>query len=136
MQTFPVFDKDGLRAPVFQIENIYISARATARLLAATRGVTDVQPRKMFSKSSDVYVQFKHQGRSYIVWEPYGDNSRHWIGPADMVNGATEITEPRARVGIEPLEAAFENYRPPLHRAILGDLLTLRFINRLLKPSR
>ena len=95
-------------------------------MLEGVDGVTSVQQRKMFAKSADVHVNFKYCGQPYIVWEPYGDNSRYWIGPDDQVAVAADV------IG---LEEAFKSYRPPLYRAVLGDLFTLRFITRFVKPS-
>jgi len=127
MKTHPVLTKEGARLFAFEIENAYIAPATVARLLADVEGVTDVEPRRMFSASSDIHVEFKYQGRPYMVWESYGDSSRYWIGPKDEANDAGDITA---------LEVAFKRYRPPLHRALLGDVLTLRFITRLLGRER
>jgi len=126
METYPVFTNEGARSQAFEIENAYIGPAAITRILAGVEGVTEVCPRKMFAKSSDVHVEFKYMGQPYIVWEPFGDNSRYWIGPSDQAEGETDITG---------LEEAFKCYQPPTYRAILGDLLTLRFITRFVKHS-
>lgn len=124
MKTYPILTKDGTRSLAFEIENAYISTVTIARLLANAEGVTDVRPRKMFAKSCDVHIEFKYLGQPYIVWEPYGDNSRYWIGPEDQAEGVADITK---------LEDVFKRYHTPLHRVILGDLLTLRFVTRFMK---
>jgi hypothetical protein len=121
MNIHQVLTKDGGRPIAFEVENIYISVSTAARLLAEVDGVADVEPRRMFSKSSDVHIQFKYHGQPYIVWEPSGDSSRYWVGPKRESNDADDITA---------LEAAFKRYRPPLHRVVLGDVLTLRFVTR------
>jgi hypothetical protein len=36
-----------------------------------------------------VHIRFRYHDRECIVCEPYGDNSRWWIGPAD--EGAPHI---------------------------------------------
>ena len=124
METYPGLANAGLRSQAFEVENAYISPATIARLIANVEGVTEVCPRKMFAKSSDVHVEFKFMGQPWIVWEPFGDNSRYWIGPSDQAEGETDITR---------LEEAFKCYQPPTHRAILGDLLTFRFITRFVK---
>jgi hypothetical protein len=124
MQTHPILTKEGTRSPAFEVENVYIGLATIARLLAQVQGVTDVKQRKMFAKSSDVHVNFKYRGQPWIVWEPYGDNSRYWIGPQDHVE---------SEVGATELEDAFKRHSPPFHRVLLGDLLTLRFITRFTK---
>lgn len=122
MKTYPLLAKDGVRPFAFEVENIYLSPGTIAHLVAEVAGVTDVVQRKMFSKSSDVHVEFKYHGQPYMVWEPYGDSSRYWIGPKGEANGASDIGA---------LETVFMRYRPPLHRLLIGDVLTLRFITRL-----
>jgi hypothetical protein len=130
MQTYPISDKEGVRASIFQVENAYIGPATIAKLLAQVEGVSDVGCRKMFAKSSDVHIEFQYLGRPYIVWEPFGDNSRYWIGPADMVAGAPDVSKLEHPGDIANLEEAFERYQPPLHRALLGNLLTLRMFKR------
>ena len=127
MKTYPVLTKDGSRAFAFEIENIYISPGTAARLVAAVDGVADVKLRRMFSKSSDVHIEFNYHGQPYILWEPFGDSSRYWIGPKEESGDVGNIAA---------LEATFKGYRPPLYRTLLGDLLMLRFITRFLDRSR
>jgi hypothetical protein len=119
MKTFPsIREPDGcLRA--FEIENAYIGPSDVAGLLRRIDGVTDVARRPPFSRESEVHVRFNYKGHPCMVWEPYGDNSRYWIGPeSDAV-----FDEDMAQV-----EIAFAAYRPPLHRAVVGRLLTLHFL--------
>lgn len=124
VKTYPILTKDGGRPYAFEIENVYISPRTAARLLAQVSGVSNVELRRMFSKSCDVHVGFSYLGQSYMVWEPFGDNSRYWIGP----------TAPENDTGaIEALEAAFKTYQPPIHRVLLGDVLTFRIFTRLFR---
>lgn len=120
METFPV-TKEGGRQTAFQIDNVYVSRRGLVKLLTKLTGVTDVRLRGRFGSSDEVRVEFKYLGRDYQVWEPFGDNSRYWIGPKNPENEA---------VGIAGLESAFKQYRPPVHRALLGDLLTLKLFKR------
>jgi len=124
MQTHPILTKDGTRLPAFEVENAYIGPATIARLLAQVQGVTDVQQRKMLAKSNDVHVNFKYRGQPWIVWEPYGDSSRYWIGPQDQAESEIDATE---------IEDAFKRHCPPFHRMLLGDMLTLRFITRFMK---
>lgn len=133
MKTYPVLNDRKQRTPIFEIENAYIGPTTVARLLAEVEGATDVRPRKMFAKSNDIHVEFKYMGQPYIVWEPFGDNSRYWIGPADMVAGAEDVPDIQSPTDLVRLEDAFKLYHPPFHRALLGDLITLRFITRFLK---
>jgi hypothetical protein len=105
----------------FEIEGAYVGPRVIARLLKDVEGVTDVRVRKVFSSSIDVHVRFRYLDTAYVVWEPHGDYSRYWIGPEDSQVGGGDISCP---------QAAFERYRPPVHRRVFGDLLTGRLFKR------
>lgn len=94
------------------------------QLLKQVEGVTDVQLGGHFGSSNDIRIEFKYLDRDYVVWEPFGDNSRYWIGPKDQEKDVTNISE---------LENIFEQYRPPFYRALFGDLLTLRPFKRVAK---
>ena len=127
METFPIVDeRRGQQAFAFEIDNAYISPSAIARLLAQVDGVTDIQVRTLFGKSRDVHVEFKYLNRGYVVWEPYGDNSRYWIGPK---------TPEKERGDIGNIQSVFQRYRPPLHMAVIGDILSLRWLKRLIGRS-
>lgn len=125
MRTYPVFNKRGVRAPIFQLEGAYIGPAGIAKVLADVEGVSDVIRRKTFGKSSDIHVEFQYLGRSYMAWEPFGDNSRYWIGPADMVAGAPDVAPLEQPEDIARLEDAFKGYRLPLYRRLLGGLVSL-----------
>ena len=60
-------------------------------------GVTDV--RRIWFK--DDRFSFTFRGRSCVVNEPWGDNSRYWIGPTEM--------EPQ--IDMRPVHDAFRKYR-------------------------
>lgn len=118
MKTYPLIDeKKGDRPFAFEIENAYVGTGTIARLLAEVDGVTDVRARKLFRGSSEIHVEFKYLNHDYIVWEPYGDNSRYWIGPKNPEESAGDIGN---------VENAFKRYRPPFYREVIGDILTLR----------
>lgn len=122
METYPIPPRESGKLPfAFEIDNLYIAPRAIAQLLDGIKGVTDVE----MGGKPDVRVSFCHRGRPYLVWEPWGDNSRYWIGPDDE----------HSRADISTLEGAFRSYRPPLHRRLIGDILSLKFITRLFHRS-
>jgi hypothetical protein len=120
MKTYPVISDHGKETPIFQVDNALISVRTVMRLLMEVDGVNDAHQRKVFERAGDIHARFTYLGRPFIVWEPYGDNSRYWIGPADMVEGEPAVVDPP---NIEQLKRPFEDYRPWLHRSFFGDLL-------------
>lgn len=115
MKTYKLLRDDGCFF-AFEIENAYIRPKKVARILERIDGVTDVQVSK-FMASPDVRVEFKYSGYDFIVWEPFGDNSRYWIGPK----------EEGESIDIASIERVFKDYRPPLVAKIFGDLITLNF---------
>jgi hypothetical protein len=105
----------------FEIEAIYYSRNAIAEILKTVKGVSDVQFGGRFGSNNDVRLMFNFQNSSFIVWEPYGDNSRYWIGPMESS---------QKPVDIRTIELAFINYSPPLHKRIVGDLFNFRLPRR------
>jgi hypothetical protein len=121
VKTFPAVTAPDGRILAFEVENAHVGPVTVARLLRQAEGVADVEQRRLFSRDSDVHVKFKYLGQPCIVWEPYGDNSRYWIGPEtpDVFNGS-----------MSAVETVLASYKPPMHRALIGDLLSLRFGKR------
>ena len=118
METYPLIDKTKNNYQIaFEIENAYIGVGTIVRLLAGIIGITDIRKRKPFIGSSEIHVEFKYLNRDYIVWEPYGDSSRYWIGPKNP----DECTDD---IGI--IDNTFKCYRPPFYRTVFGDILSFR----------
>jgi hypothetical protein len=81
MRTYPIRDDGGV---LFAFEvNAQLLGRRLARVLRQIDGVSDVRPRRWWTGSPDVHIRFQYRGREYVVWEPFADNSRWWIGPDD-----------------------------------------------------
>lgn len=117
MKTNSLFFEDG-ELFAFEIENVYISIRKSAMILAGISNVSDIRVRKLFSKGeSNVHIKFKYFGVEYILMEPYGDSSDYWIGP----DGNNE------KLNIVELENAFKQYRPHVIVKFFGDLISLNF---------
>lgn len=110
MKTWPL-SKEGEKPFAFEVKGIAAGPRSIGDLLKSVSGVSDVKVRPLFDKSPDVHVEFRFHGREFMVWEPYGDNSRYWIGPRSEEEKPIDITE---------LEQAFQNYRPSWFAKLLG----------------
>jgi hypothetical protein len=120
MRTFEIHSDDDGYFVAFEIENAYIRPKKVGEILSAVGGVTNVAVGKSSGESRDIRVAFNYLGIEYIVWEPYGDNSRYWIGPKQMDGNLSNID-------ITPLETAFRDYEPPFLVKIVGALITLNF---------
>jgi hypothetical protein len=119
MRTFPVIGDDGIQR-AFEIEHVYISRGALFQLLSSIEGVSCVTKPDRKERTAGVRVEFKHRDVDFFVWEPYGDNSRYWIGPKEnlILRDPSQLRE---------IEEAFDRYRAPLLLKILGDLVSLNF---------
>lgn len=117
MRTYDVLEYEG-DCKAFEIESAYVTRRKIAAILGGVEEVTDIRLRKPFSKSDEVHLRFQFKGRECVVWEPFGDSSRYWIGPENVEGGEIDLYE---------VKAAFEQYRPSRPARVVGDLLSLNF---------
>lgn len=123
MKTFPVRSASG-RSRAFEIENIYLSMRQLRRLIGEADRVHNVRVPGRREQREGVRLEFDYDGEPYMIWEPYADNSRFWIGPRAEPTGEESP-------GIRALELRLENYRVPILWRLLGDLLSLKFLSLL-----
>ncbi|MDP1696695.1 MAG: hypothetical protein Q8L45_02745 [Xanthomonadaceae bacterium] len=117
MKTYPSIDEKTGSVFAFEIEHVYLSNAAVARILSKISDVSDVRVRTLFSKWQGIHIWFNHQGSDFVVFEPYGDSSRYWIGPKDSIDVSVDLGR---------VMAAFENYHPPLLVEVIGDVLSLK----------
>ena len=80
-----------------------------ARLLESVEGVSDVRRWRPFRGWGEMRLRFSYRGVECVVWEPFGDNSRYWIGPEEKTD-AFDIGE---------IERAFREHRPAIWRWLL-----------------
>jgi len=110
----------------FEIDIVYARIPRIATLLSLAPGVTDVGDGRSWGLSSEVRLRFAYAGRRFIVWEPFGDSSRYWIGPED---------DAAAHLDISDIERVLSDYRPSKIVEVLGDLVSLKFLRAFLKKS-
>lgn len=127
MKTFPVQSADSNSKVGFEIENAYASPREVARILSEIAGVSDIQRVGSWFSGSDIRLRFHYQKDSYVVVEPFGDNSRYFIGPESQ-----QLTSDQ----IEQVETAFRSYKPSIPRQVVGDILTLKPLTYLIRLVR
>ncbi len=99
MKTYPIRRPDG-SLHAFEIGNTFIWMGTIRRILSSVDGVSSTrrQPR------SDDRLAFIFNGDPWIVHEPWGDNSRYWIGPSDAASHSLVV---------EPIHDAFDRYKSP-----------------------
>ena len=69
----------------FEIQNNFFGSRSIARFIKRVPGCEVKSIRKIFAPS-EIHTTFRYKDKEFIVWEPYGDNSRLHIGSEHNVN--------------------------------------------------
>jgi hypothetical protein len=102
MKTYALRDTEG-RTLAFEVSNLLLGRRAVVRIVRTVPGVRITkEPRRWRLSNDEDFCEFELAGVRFVVSEPYGDNSRYWIGPQP----------PRWIVGVERVEAAFARAQP------------------------
>src|SRR5437879_1818550 len=75
-------DKEG-RVFAFEIENFRFSRKSVCKLVQSIPGARVLRSPKKFLSwfREEVFCEFEVHGKKFGAWEPFGDNSRYWIGP-------------------------------------------------------
>ena len=82
METHPLRNEGG-ELIGFEVPNWpFLSSRGVAKFLSQLPGITVTRVRRLFERS-EIHAEFAYQGDAFSVWEPYGDNSRYWVGPSE-----------------------------------------------------
>ncbi len=98
MRTYPIYSNNR-QLIGFEITSAWFRFGPLLRILRSIDGVTDVS-RQWFN---DDRVRFKFHGRDAVVNEPWGDNSRYWVG--------LENPDENQDIDISPIHEAFRKYR-------------------------
>jgi hypothetical protein len=79
---YDIKDADG-RVFAFEVDNLTLGRRGACRVLARIPGCRLVRGPKFLSwfRESE-FCQYEIEGVTFVVEEPFGDNSRYWIGPS------------------------------------------------------
>jgi hypothetical protein len=114
MKTWPIVDEQG-RTVAFEVSMIRIGLGEIAKVLQSLPGISQLHKRRPFSHE-EVHIQFNYRGMNYVVWEPFGDNSRYWIGPADKTSVPAEDAA--------EIERAFRRYHSSLLKRFFGSMMS------------
>ena len=94
----------GQRVEAFEVDNLTLVWRPLLRrVLESAPGVSDVQVGSRYF-GDEHRAHFRYHGVAFVVWEPFGDNSRYWIGPEDQAGEVPDLTG---------LMDAFRAFGPP-----------------------
>jgi hypothetical protein len=107
MKTYDIHDKEG-RVLSFEVPNALLSRRQACAVIQDIPGVVVLRhARRLFSREpdNDEFCEFSVGDEIFVMWEPWGDNSRYWIG----------TRPPHPCPELEQVCAAFHGYQPMLH---------------------
>jgi hypothetical protein len=79
MKVYDLLDKEG-RLFAFELNNFFISRRRICAIVRQIPGVRIIRTVEPLSKE-DEFCEFEVDGCLFLVWEPWGDSNRFWIGP-------------------------------------------------------
>jgi hypothetical protein len=88
MRTYPLQASGAIHA--FEVSNAWLRSRAIARLVRS-KGAEITFQRRLFGPG-DLHLRFRYKGQEFQVVEPFGDNSRYWVGPVDDTPAAAAAT--------------------------------------------
>lgn len=72
--------QEGGQLSGFIISNLLLSRRGAIRVASAIPGVTIVRAQRPLCLSGpDDFCEFVLQGNTFLVIEPFGDNSEYWV---------------------------------------------------------
>jgi hypothetical protein len=104
MKTYPEYRDDGALWG-FEIQQTWVWIGTILRILRSVPGVSNVQR----ASGDDRRVLFTLNSEPCIVLEPFGDNSRYWIGPEHPKTSALDLTS---------LHAEFASHRSPIMKLL------------------
>jgi hypothetical protein len=81
MKVHDLIDKEG-RVFAFEISNTFFGRKRLCRLVRSIPEARIIKAPglRSFFKGEDEFCEFEIRGQKFVAWEPYGDNSRYWIG--------------------------------------------------------
>jgi hypothetical protein len=101
----------------FEVDNHFLTRRRACRIAASVSGAAVVKTSRLF-RDSDDFCHFKIGDATYVIEEPFGDNSRYWIGPKES-GRRDDLAVIRAAF------AAHQMWKAPLLAACLCGALVL-----------
>jgi hypothetical protein len=82
MKVYDLIDKEG-RVFAFEVNNTFFGRMKLCKLVRSipeTQIIKAQSHRSFRFKGEDEFCEFEIHGQKFVAWEPFGDNSRYWIG--------------------------------------------------------
>lgn len=92
MKTFDLRDREG-HLYAFEVNNVLLGRRGLLRVVRTIPSVRITRkPLVLLSWfREEEFCEFTVGDRRFVAWEPFGDNSRYWVGPQPLCR-CTELS--------------------------------------------
>ena len=81
MKVFDLADENGISF-AFEVRNALLGRRGLCTVVSRIPGVRiTMRPAFWSWFREEEFCRFEVDGIQFVAWEPFGDNSRYWIGP-------------------------------------------------------
>jgi len=118
MKTYDLKDKED-RVYAFEVGNFMLTRGGLCRLVRRIPGCRVTRRPTPFmrwsSEENEEFCEFEVDGVPFVAWEPWGDNSRFWVGPK-VKEGQTPQWSPT----VDRVRDAFRIARP-LFGIVMGQ---------------
>jgi hypothetical protein len=90
-----IYDLKDETGRIFAFEVWNFGRHRACRFVSKIPGVKILKRQKHFQFfSHDKFCEFELKGLKFVLWEPWGDSSRYWVGP-EPANWCPELAEVR-----------------------------------------
>jgi hypothetical protein len=114
MRIYELLNEQG-KPRAFEVSNLFLTRNRACQIAASVTGAK-VSKRSRVFRDSDDFCEFNIGDETFIIEEPYGDNSRFWIGPKTQ----------SASHALPAIRAKFENHnqwKSPISVIFIGSLI-------------
>jgi hypothetical protein len=95
MKIYDLCDDEGC-VFAFEVANFFLSRAMVVKVVRTVPGAVIVRSPKIFSWfREDEFCEFAVDGRVFVAFEHFGDNSRYWIGPKELPGVVSELAPVR-----------------------------------------
>ncbi len=118
MDTYQV-NVEGNQIFAFEVKNKYITIKKVISILSMCNGVSDINKLSKNEGGNEILVRFKYQNTLCVVWEPFGDSDRYWIG----------FENDNEKIDLKKVEHIFMEYKLNKLLVLIADIITLDFFS-------
>lgn len=132
MRIYPLSSAEGV-PHAFEVDNLLLTRGQACKIAESIPGAVIIKRSRLF-RDTDDFCEFKIGDDVFVIEEPFGDNSRYWVGPKDA----------KPSPSLEVVRNAFEaheSWRVPVRNALvlaitLGAIWAAVKIQRVIAQDR